>query len=221
MASGLRSPEHILACFEARAQERNWPFNAKHLDRLAAKRPEIQQELLVRLNLDIWLGNLPVTFEEHWLWASEGRPNSRHEGLKSDAEHLRLLHSNGYGTEPSAKWVANHLGAHWSVAPAEVYDSDTLFSGTAPTEVADRDTLAGPELMVMCALHDEYPRIINYKTVPALWLSNLRATIPGFSPWAHVPILVTHPGEGIALDVLPEDGTYRGCSLPERVELAA
>jgi hypothetical protein len=120
------------------------------------------------LTIDVWLGDLPITFESLAAWIGFeqrqlGRGFWRYYGLKSDAAHLQLLDPHRYGTIPSTRWVEVDLAANW--------DKE---NGVAPNDVRDPKNSAGLQVMTALAVHPTYPLAMDGKTIPYSWLPGLK-----------------------------------------------
>lgn len=172
------TPEEILGRFSYYAGFQDWPVTDL-LDQLKQTMPTDHVSSLDHLlTLDVWLGDLPTTFEALADWIKHEQKiidNGywRYDGLKSDAEHLRLVDPKRYGKTPSVKWVELDMTAN---------------RGSAPKDVRD-DGSAGLQVMTAFAVHPNYPPAIDYEAIPGAWAAGLQANIPGYEAWTDVPIL--------------------------------
>lgn len=172
------TPEEILGRFSYYAGFQDWPVTDL-LDQLKQTMPTDHVSSLDHLlTLDVWLGDLPTTFEALAGWIKHEQKiidNGywRYDGLKSDAEHLRLLNPDRYGKEPSVKWVELDMTANRGSAPKDVRGDDS----------------AGLQVLSAFAAHPAYPPAIDYETIPGAWAAGLQANVPGSEAWADVPIL--------------------------------
>jgi hypothetical protein len=196
------TPPEILAMFVSYAGFRAWPVTGlpDHLHEQMSTDHVSSPERV--LTLDVWLGDLPTTFESLAAWIGFeqrqlGRGFWRYYGLKSDAKHLRLLNPGRYGKKPSVRWVEVDLTANWEIQ-----------KGVVPHDVRDPETSAGLQVMTAVAVHPAYPLAIDGKTIPLVFfawsgsladpggLSDFRCrcgfeTTPGaarYAPW-HCPAL--------------------------------
>jgi len=155
------TPQEIVAKFVFYAGFRAWPVTAL-LDDVHQQVPtEHVSNVHKVLTLDVWLGDLPTTFEELASWIGYGQRQIgrgfwRYYGLKSDVKHLRLLDPKRYGEKPSVRWVELDLAANW----------DTK-NGVAPNDARDPKTSAGLQVMTAFAVHPAYPLAIDGKTIQA------------------------------------------------------
>lgn len=128
---------------------------------------------------DIWLGDLPTTFEflVGWLQYEQRQAGNgywRWDGLKSDTKHLRLLDPDRYGKEPSGRWVELDMLAK---------------RGNSPKEARDPAKSAGLQVVSAFAANPAYPPAIDYDTIPGAWAAGLQAKPPENRDWQGVPIL--------------------------------
>jgi hypothetical protein len=201
------TPEQIFDAFVVRARDRKWTFSDEQLQQLREAMPTLHKNSLTSvLTLDIWLGDLPTTFEELWSWNKDVHAKTwRYDGLKSDKRHLRLLDSKCYGNQPSAKWVVLDVTANRGQAPKDV-----------------REPANSPAFAVLAAavLHPEWPKAINYDTIPGVWLPGLEATVPGWDAWRYVPILHWYEFDhGLDLRAYWDDYRYSDYAVPVFREL--
>lgn len=167
----------VLEAFLVRNKQRNWGFTGEQIDALRNQAIELTSSLNQVITLDIWLGDLPTTFEELWSWnvAVHGADGTwRWDGLRSDEKHLRLLDATRYGNQPSARWVVLDLTANHR---------------RAPKDVRDPANSAGLQLLSASALHPAWVPAIDYDAVLSVWLPGLQVTVPGMDAWQGVPIL--------------------------------
>ena len=172
------TPQEILGHFAFYAGNQGWPV-ANLIDQLTEQMPTDHVSSLDHLlTLDIWLGDLPTTFEALAGWIEyqsrqAGNGFWRWDSLKSGAKQLRLLTPDRYGDEPSVKWVELDMTAN---------------RGSRPKDVRDKSS-AGLQVMTAFAVHPAYPPAIDYDTIPGAWAAGLQANIPGNEAWTNVPIL--------------------------------
>lgn len=205
------NPQEIFDRFVGYANEQNWPFfGTDQIEELHQQMPVGHVSTLDRLlSLDIWLGDLPTTFEAlaGWIEYEQRRTGNgfwRYDGLKSDPDHLRLLDSNRYGDKPSVRWVELDMTAH---------------RGSRPKDVRDKAT-AGLQVMTAFAVHPAYPPAIDYDTIPGAWAAGLQATVPGKEAWTDVPILCWfRDGREVSLHAHWGAHRYGSCAVPVCREL--
>lgn len=175
----FRSPEELYADFVAESPQFGRRFAPKQLESLRRSMPvDFTSRLDSVLVLDVWLGDLPTTFEMLWEWnqAVHGHQNTwRYDSLQSWPGKLRLLDPERYGNQPSVRWVVLDLTAN---------------RGERPKDVRNAATSPGTAVLAAAALHPEWATAINYDTVPGVWLPGLQATVPGARPWQYVPLLL-------------------------------
>jgi len=208
------TPEEILARFTFYAGNQGWPVT-NLIDQLTEQMPtDHVSSLNSVLALDVWLGDLPTTFEALAGWIKHEQHQAgngfwRYDGLLSDAKHLRLLNPDRYGTEPSVRWVKLDMLAHWDKR-----------NGTRPRDVRDSSKSAGLQVMTAFAVHPAYPPAIDYETIPGAWLPGLQATIPGSEAWTLLPILYWNGDDReVGLGAYWDDDRYRFYAVPEFREL--
>ena len=175
------TPQEVLSRFVYYAiHQAGWDFGSGWLEQLEDQMPVNHVSNLNHLlTLDIWLGDLPTTFEALASWIEyeqlqAGNGYWRWDELKSDTKHLRLLDPERYGTAPSVRWVELDMLAN---------------RGSSPKEVRDPKKSAGLQVLSGFAVHPAYPPAINYETIPGAWAASLQAAIPGVRAWTSVPIL--------------------------------
>lgn len=175
----FRTPEQLFEAFKARNTERKWGFSDEQIRQLCEQIPTLHKSTLQRLlTLRIWLGELSFTFEELWSWNKDVHDATwRWDYLKSDKKHLRLLDGKLYGKQLSVEWVVIDV---------------TTNRGEAPKDVRNPSTSPDVEIFAAAALHPDWPKAINYDTIPGVWLPGLQATVPGGDAWGHVPVLRRH-----------------------------
>ena len=208
------TPQEVLGRFAFYAGNRGWPLT-NFLNPLKEQMPtDYVSSLNKVLTLDVWLGNLSITFEALAGWIEyeqrqAGNGYWRYDGLKSDGKHLRLLDPERYGIEPSVRWVEVDMLANWDKANA-----------LRPRDVRDPKTSAGLEIMTAYAVHPAYPPAIDYETIPGAWLPGLQVTLPGGEAWASVPLLGWGGADReVFLDASRDDDRYWYYALPVRREL--
>ncbi len=178
------TPQEVLGRFLIYQGENDWPFGLDILSQLRETMPTNHvSDLNKVLALDVWLGDLPTTFEALAGWIEyeqrqAGNGFWRWGELRSDAKYLCLLDPKRYGKLPSVKWVELDMLANWDKR-----------NGTQPRDVRDPKTSAGRQVMTAFAIHPAYPPAIDYETIPGAWMAGLQANIPGSEAWALVPIL--------------------------------
>jgi len=174
------TPQEIYDRFVAYAGGQNWPvFDNHQVINVHQTMPVDHVSSLNKLlALDVWLGDLPTTFEGLAGWIeyqsrATGNGFRRWDELRSDAKHLRLFDSARYAKKPSVKWVELDMTAN---------------RGARPKDVRDK-TSAGLQVMTAFAVHPNYPSAIDYDAIPGAWAAGLQASIPGREAWTDVPIL--------------------------------
>jgi len=173
------TPQEVLGRFLIYQGENDWPFGLDILSQLRETMPTNHvSDLNKVLALDVWLGDLPTTFEALAGWIEyeqrqAGNGFWRWGELRSDAKYLCLLDPKRYGKLPSVKWVELDMTAN---------------RGSRPKDVRDKSS-AGLQVMTAFAVHPAYPPAIDYDTIPGAWAAGLQANIPGNEAWTNVPIL--------------------------------
>lgn len=175
------TPQKVYDRFVAYAGDQNWPvFDDHQVINVHQTMPRDHVNSLDHLlTLDIWLGDLSITFEALAGWIEyeqrqAGNGFWRWDSLKSGAKQLRLLNPDRYGDEPSVRWVELDMTAN---------------CGSRPRDVRNPETSAGLQVMTAFAVHPAYPPAIDYDTIPGAWLPGLQANVPGDGDWRSVPIL--------------------------------
>ncbi len=203
------TPQEILGHFAFYAGNQGWPV-ANLIDQLTEQMPTDHVSSLDHLlTLDIWLGDLPTTFEALAGWIEyqsrqAGNGFWRWDSLKSGAKQLRLLNPDRYGDEPSVKWVELDMTAN---------------RGSRPKDVRDKSS-AGLQVMTAFAVHPAYPPAIDYDTIPGAWAAGLQANIPGNEAWTNVPILYWYRTyREVSLSAARDGGRDSDYAVPEVREL--
>ena len=172
----FRTPEQLFEAFKARNTERKWGFTDEQVRQLREQMPTLHKSTLQRLlTLRIWLGELSLTFEELWSWNKDVHDATwRWDYLKSDKKHLRLLNGRTYGKEKRVEWIVIDVTAN---------------RGEAPKDVCSPSTSPDVEILAAAALHPDWPKAINYDTIPSVWLPGLQASALDGGDWMCVPRL--------------------------------
>jgi hypothetical protein len=204
------TPQEILGYFVFYAGNQGWPVTGL-INQLTEQMPTNHVSTLDHLlTLDIWLGDLPTTFEALAGWikyqqAQIGNGFWRWDNLKSGVEQLRLLNPKRCGKKPSVKWVELDMTAN---------------RGSCPKDVRDPKVSAGLQVMTAFAVHPNYPPSIDYDTIPGARMAGLQATIPGYEAWAHVPVLYwVRSNREVSLHASWDDRRYDYYAVPVCREL--
>lgn len=174
------TPQEILARFTYYAiHQGGWDIGEGWIKQLEDSMPADHVSTLDHLlTLDVWLGDLPTTFEALAGWIEyeqrqAGNGFWRWDGLHSDTEYLRLLNPKRYSDRYSVRWVELDMTAN---------------RGSRPKDVRNESS-AGLQVMTAFAVHPAYPPAIDYETIPGAWATGLQLTGPGYEAWTLVPIL--------------------------------
>lgn len=210
--SMFSTPQEVFDRFVGYANEQNWPFfGTDQIEELHQRMPISHTSSIDRLlALDIWLGDLPNTFQALAGWIAHeqskvGNGFWRWDKLKFDSEHLRLLNPDRYGDKPSVHWVELDMTAN---------------RGTRPKDVRNPEKSAGLQVMSAFAAHPNYPPTIDYDKTPGAWAAGIQVTIPGEGAWADVPILGWGSGgREVDLGAGWDGRRHGGCAVPVVREL--
>lgn len=143
----FRTPEQMCQAFMSRSTLRNWPFSIVDFGVLLDTMPKgLQSEMRSVITLDIWLGNLPKTFEELWCWIHNVYPGAERTSSLSDTEPMHLV-CDRYGEKPSVCWGKLNL----------LSGGSQNFPGTAAEDVRG-ESAAGLQVLTAAALHGDWPR---------------------------------------------------------------
>lgn len=133
--------------------------------------------------LYVEFGSIEGNIEAYWRLIKANQPrNWRYDGLKTDAEHLRLG-PNARQYEPGIHRIHINLAAHW--------ESE---DGRSVLQVRERPATSGKflahaETLAAYGLHDELLRQQDGVNLPYDDLAGYEATVSGNDPWTNVPYL--------------------------------
>jgi hypothetical protein len=189
-STSFSAPQAILDWFKGYSEWRRWPFDDEVFERLKlSMEPTYVSRHDAVLTLDVWLGELPLTFEELVGWITQATRNTyrslwRHPSMSSTPNALRLLDSSRYTERPSAKWVHVDMLANRQSGG---------MSGAAPRDIRVPGQSAGLQVLTAAAVH---PHVYLQQDMPedfpdAVWMLGLEHGTEmngwAFSPMFHWP----------------------------------
>ncbi len=200
----LWSTADVLRAFVARNNERGWGFTREQISTLEVSMPaDAVSRLDDMSSLEIWLGDLPTTFEELWAWNVHVHGSAwRYDGLKSDSQHLRLLDpEQSYSSQLSARWVKLDITAN---------------RGQTSEDIDDSMGYPGLAVLAAAALQPIWLPAIDRDGLLGVWLFGLLAMIPGEHAWRNVPLLFWDHGshDEVGLHARWSGHRRRDCTVP-------
>lgn len=163
-------------------QERDWGFTEADIpevpEGLAPRGPLEIPVLSVYLPDKVGVSGYVRTARELWGIARHRQPNSwQWPELRLDADHIRLLEGIEPFHEPGIRWVMLDLGAHWNGQ-----------DGVRPHDVRDKDS-AHAEVLAAAGHFPGWPRAMDGKNVPYVWIAGYQVMLPSEDAWTRVPFL--------------------------------